>query len=810
VWTAIPTVSRRNAAPQHTKDILSMLRIAPLRVRKATATTTASIVALLFAVGAYVGAPPELEARAAVAQAAEGGLVYSTLLGATRQDTLFDGVVDRDGTVVIVGRTDSPDFPATPGAYDVTPNGTHDAFVARISADGSTLLFATYLGGTGADSATAVAIDAAGNIHITGNTASPAFPTTAGAYDRTYNGGQGDTFVAAFRADGSQLLYSTFLGGADTDDGRAIAVDEVGDIWVAGNARSANFPVSADAFDATWNGDLDTFVVKLSGTGTTLRYSTLLGGTAFDSVNGLQPAGSEVILVGTTGSADFPVTPGAFDTTLGGTRDAFVARLNPAGRVLSYATFLGGSDTDEGNALALDLNGAVHVAGSVRSQDFPLVPPSLNRAQGDMFAATLAADGSDLLQALALGSTSGSDAAGGVTTDEQGRVYLSGSVGGSDYPTTPGAYDRSFNGFGDGIVVRLSATLELEYSSFLGGMSSDSTRKIISVIDDDVVVVGGTNSGNFPTTPGAYDTTHNSPGSFNADGFVTRMILGALDADGDGVDDTIDNCPSTPNAAQTDADGDGVGDACDNCPTIANSDQADEDANGIGNVCEPVLFTPALVELTPEAATGEVGSTHTLTARVTSAPGLELSGITVRFTVEGASSRTGECTTGATGTCTFTYQGPSLPGADLIAAYADTNNDGTVTAGEPADEASMAWTLPANTPGHVTGGGQVNEAVTFGFNAKGSATGANGRGNLIDRSVDVHIKLLDVTAIVQSDTHATIFGNATVNGIAATYRLDVDDAGEPGVNRDVFALQTSTGYAVSGVITQGNIQVNMQ
>jgi hypothetical protein len=786
-----------------------MLKIASLRVRKATDATTASIVALLFAVGAYVGAPPELEARAAAAQAAEGGLIYSTLLGGTRQDTLFDGVVDRDGTVVVVGRTDSPDFPATPGAFDVTPNGGHDAFVARISADGNTLLFATYLGGTGADSAAAVAIDAAGNIHITGNTASTVFPTTAGAYDRTYNGGQGDTFVAAFSPDGSQLLYSTFVGGADTDDGRAIAIDESGDIWVGGNTRSANFPVSADAFDATWNGDLDVFVVKLSGTGTTLRYSTLLGGAAFDSVNDLQPAGSDIILVGTTGSADFPVTPGAFDSTLGGTRDAFVARLSPPG-ALSYATFLGGSDTDEGNALALGLNGAVHVAGSVRSQDFPLVSPTLNRAQGDMFVATLAADGSDLLQALALGSTSGTDAALGVTTDEHGRVYLSGSVGGSDYPTTPGAYDRTFNGFGDGIVVRLSDTLELEYSSFLGGTSSDSTRKIIPVIDDDVVVVGGTNSANFPTTPGAYDTTHNSPGSFNTDGFVTRMILGPPDADGDGVDDTIDNCAYTPNADQADADGDGVGDACDNCPSIPNSDQADDDANGIGNVCEPILFTPALVELTPTAATGEVGSTHTLTARVTSAPGLELSGITVRFTVDGASSHTGECTTGATGTCTFTYQGPSLPGADLIAAYADTNHDGTLTAGEPADEASMAWTLPANSPGHVTGGGQVNESVTFGFNAKSSATGSNGQGNLIDRSADFHIKLLDVTAMVQTGTHATIFGKATVNGIAATYRLDVDDAGEPGVNRDVFALQTSAGYAVSGVLTQGNIQVHGQ
>jgi hypothetical protein len=198
---------------------------------------------------------------------------------------------------------------------------------------------------------------------------------------------------------------------------------------------------------------------------------------------------------------------------------------------------------------------------------------------------------------------------------------------------------------------------------------------------------------------------------------------------------------------------------------------------------------------------------------VTSQPGLLLSGITVRFSIAGSVSRTGACTTDATGACSFTYQGPALPGADAIRAYADTDNDGALDAGEPVGEASRAWTMPATTAGHVTGGGQVadpqhRDGTAFGFNAKSDGSGVKGQGTVVDRGNDVMVKLLDVTSMIQEGGRVTLFGRATVNGVAATYRVDVEDIGEPGKDRDTFVLQTSTGYSTGGVITQGNVQVH--
>ena len=167
------------------------------------------------------------------------------------------------------------------------------------------------------------------------------------------------------------------------------------------------------------------------------------------------------------------------------------------------------------------------------------------------------------------------------------------------------------------------------------------------------------------------------------------------------------------------------------------------------------------------------------------------------------------CVTDASGSCTFTYNGPLLPGADLIAAYADADGDGQRDLGEPEAEATKAWILPTSTAGHSTGGGQLAGAgrpIAFGFNAQNTNL-LQGECTVIDRDADVQVKCTDVTSIVQTATHATFFGHGTVNGSPMTYRVDVDDLGEPGAGIDTFTIVTSTGYTAGGQIERGNVQV---
>ena len=223
--------------------------------------------------------------------------------------------------------------------------------------------------------------------------------------------------------------------------------------------------------------------------------------------------------------------------------------------------------------------------------------------------------------------------------------------------------------------------------------------------------------------------------------------------------------------------------------------------------------------LSPPSATGEVGTNHTVTASVKDASGYAAAPTVVRFTVVGSTNTTGSCATGPEGTCTFTYTGPRLPGADSITACADENSNGSCDSAEPTGEATMAWLLPAgSTYGKATGGGQIphatdpNTKVAFGFHVQSVNGSLTGNCSVVDQTParNLQIKCVDVSRLVQTGTHATVFGNATVNGVATTYRIDVDDIGEPGRGKDTFSIETSSGYAAAGVISQGNIQVHSQ
>jgi len=287
----------------------------------------------------------------------------------------------------VTGVTFSSNFPTTLGAFQTSPSGGGDAFVTKLNAAGSALVYSTYLGGSNQDQGEAIAVDSVGDAYVTGFTKSTNFPTTFGAFQTTYGGGFTDAFVTKLNAAGSApLVYSTYLGGSDFDapGEKGIRVDSVGDAYVTGVTRSTNFPVTSGAFQTAYGGGLDdAFVTKLNPTGSALVYSTFLGGNGDESGDGIAvDSAGNAYVTGFTQSTNFPTTSGAFQTTPGGGSDAFVTKLNAAGSALVYSTYLGGSGTDQGLTVAVDSAGSAYVTGQTFSTNFPTTPGAFQTSPG--------------------------------------------------------------------------------------------------------------------------------------------------------------------------------------------------------------------------------------------------------------------------------------------------------------------------------------------------------------------------------------------------------------------------------------------
>lgn len=320
-------------------------------------------------------------------------------------------------------------------------------------AAGSELLYATFLGGSVIESGSGIAVDNTGSAYVTGYTASPEFPTTPGAFDTSKNGAR-DIFIVRLNPAGSNLIYATFLGGTGVDYGDSatdIALDSGGNAYITGYTDSADFPTTPGAFDTTFNGDVDAFAARLSSTGSNLLYATFLGGTGYEA--GLDitlDSNGSAYITGDTWSSNFPTTPGAFDTIFNGVyQDAFVARLNPAGSDLIYATFLGGTGGEAGSGIALDNSGSAYVTGYTDSADFPATPgafdTTFNGGYEAVFVAKLNPAGSALNYATFLGGLA--DEWGyGIAVDNTGSAYVTGKTDSTDFPTKPGAFDTTYNG----------------------------------------------------------------------------------------------------------------------------------------------------------------------------------------------------------------------------------------------------------------------------------------------------------------------------------------------------------------------------
>ncbi len=284
--------------------------------------------------------------------------------------------MDASGDAYIAGDTLSANFP-TLGPAQGAFGGVQDAFVTKLSPAG-TILYSTFLGGSGTEHASGIALDAGRNAYIAGGTTSTNFPVVAAI--QATSGGFQDAFLTKLSASGSQFLYSTYLGGSGGGSGsleqaNAVAVDSSGNAYLAGATNSTNFPVTAGAFQTQFNSIEDAFVAKVNPAGNALLYSTLLGGGIFNQANGLAVgAGGIAYVAGYTSSGNFP-TVAATQSTFNGMYDAFVAVLNASGTALSFSTYFGGTGSDEANAIAVDTLGNMYIGGQTSSVDMTLLTP---------------------------------------------------------------------------------------------------------------------------------------------------------------------------------------------------------------------------------------------------------------------------------------------------------------------------------------------------------------------------------------------------------------------------------------------------
>jgi hypothetical protein len=395
-------------------------------------------------------------------------LLYSTYLGGALGGSYNSAVgvaVDSAGQAYVAGNTNAPNFPTTPGAFKPFGDSVQDAFVAKLSPSGSSLVYSTCLGGSGYDEAFGIAIDWAGRAHVAGSTKSSNFPATPGTFDTSYSASSGnpeDAFVTKFDTTGSAVHYSTYLGGSGRDIATGIALDGAGNAYLTGTTTSTNFPTTPGAFDRVLS-NYDVFVTKFTAAGSAVYYSTYLGGSASDLGYSIAVDGSGYAYVtGYTTSTNFPVTPSAFDLGYsGGSFDAFVTKLSTAGTGIIYSTYLGGSGTELGFAITVDVTGQAYVAGYTSSPNFPTTAGALDTVYSgngfnDVFITKVNSAGSWLTYSTYFGGDSHHDEARGIFLDAAGNVYVGGYTGSTDFPTTTGAFDTSYSGVAyEGFVLKL-------------------------------------------------------------------------------------------------------------------------------------------------------------------------------------------------------------------------------------------------------------------------------------------------------------------------------------------------------------------
>ncbi|HEY3025348.1 MAG TPA: PQQ-dependent sugar dehydrogenase [Pyrinomonadaceae bacterium] len=438
-------------------------------------------------------------------------LVYSTYLGGTGDDLGSSIAVDSNNNVYLAGTTGSTNFPTMGPAYPAN-SGLSDMFVTKINSAGSSIIYSTYVGGSGLDRASGIALDGAGNAYVVGrvDSSSVNFPTTAGVVAPTYRGGDFDGVVFKLNAQGNGLAYSTFIGAEDNDSTEGVAVDANGNAYLIGGSRSHGFPTTPNAYLSSNSGDTDAYLTKINSTATAYLYSTLLGGSGTDRGSSVVvDAIGNAYVAGYTGSTDFP-TENAFQNFSGGSFDAFVAKIdtNASGAAsLIFCGYLGGIADEKAYGIALD-SGAnnIYVAGQTSSNNFPVLNPAQPASGGafDAFIAEISSTGAKVYATYLGGSAD--DRATGVVVNSAGNAYVTGFTFSTNFPTV-NALQIANRGGSDVFVAKLnSAGSAFLYSTYLGGSGNESSTSTVTSTNpialdasNNAYITGYTAATNFPT-----------------------------------------------------------------------------------------------------------------------------------------------------------------------------------------------------------------------------------------------------------------------------------------------------------------------
>ncbi len=422
-------------------------------------------------------------------------LLWSTYVGGSDKDQAFGITLDSENNVYVTGYTESSDFPTTPGAYNENYIGgwhssyANDAFVFKLSSDGGELLYSTFLAGDEADSGRGISLDSENNAYIVGHTQSYDFPTTEGCFDESHNDGTKrddhdyDVFVSKLNENGSELLYSTFIGSSKSEGGRDISVDVEKNAYIVGTTGSANFPTTEGCYDATYNGEShekrDVFICKVNHNGSELLFSTFLGGSEGDQgYNLVLDAESNICVAGITISPDFPTSAGCFDNSYENENDdvpdTFLTKFDKDGKLV-FSTFLGGNRSDIPGDICTDAKGDLYLTGTTNSHDFPVTEncfddthheKEIGEIAKDAFVTKFRSDGKSISYSTFIKGES-FDGGEGIAADSDGNVFVIGSTQSADFPVAERCYDDTFNGYKDLVAFNLYLGSEAEIESIL-------------------------------------------------------------------------------------------------------------------------------------------------------------------------------------------------------------------------------------------------------------------------------------------------------------------------------------------------------
>ena len=446
-------------------------------------------------------------------------LVYSTFVGGgigELEEPTAGVALDTSGRALVAGQVNTTDFPTTTGAFQTSnAGGGTDLFVFRLAADGSDVEWSTYVGGSGADFPYDIAVDGNGLPVVVGRTNSTDLPTTLDSFDPLHTGSDHEGFIMKLNAMGTGLVFSTYLGGYNTDEVAAVTLDGADDIYVAGNTLSPDLPTTTGAAFPNHTGlSFDAFLAKVGRSGDIIKALTYLGGAKWDVANAIDiDDGGWVYVGGDTISTDFPATNGSFQDLLSNnlTRDGFIAKVAPDLGALAWATYIGGMANDFVEFLHVDASGSVYAAGDTDSGDFPVTNGSFqetHEGSSETFILRMAANGSQLEYSTFVGG-SDREYTEGFAVDASGNALVVGSTISGNFPTITGVEQERRAGQFDQFLFKLDPTgADALYSTYLGGSGWDLANGLALASGGDAIIVGATDSTNFPTTTGAYQETH--------------------------------------------------------------------------------------------------------------------------------------------------------------------------------------------------------------------------------------------------------------------------------------------------------------